>query len=72
METKDKAKVITELNYAFRQSFNSGQVMLTAGVNELDRNLKAKLMNGVRNFSTFTKNNDPHGEHDFGRVEIEG
>ena len=26
----------------------------------------------VQSFSNFTKDNDPHGEHDFGSFEIEG
>jgi hypothetical protein len=72
MEPKDKSKSIAELNDAFRRSFSGGQVMLTAGVHELDGKLKAKLLNVIKNFSTFTKHNDPHGERDFGSVEIEG
>jgi hypothetical protein len=72
METKDKSKAIAELNDAFRRSFSGGRVMLTAGVNELDGKLKAKLLSRVQSFSTFNENNDPHDEHDFGSVEIEG
>jgi len=26
----------------------------------------------VQSFSNFTKDNDPHGEHDFGSIKIEG
>ena len=26
----------------------------------------------VQSFSNFTKDNDPHGEHDFGSFEVEG
>lgn len=69
---KDKSGAIAELNDAFRRSFSGGQVMLTAGVHELDGKTKNRLLQEVRSFSTFTKNNDPHGEHDFGSVEIEG
>ena len=29
-------------------------------------------MTAVRGFDTFTENNDPHGEHDFGSIEVEG
>ena len=43
-----------------------------AGVDELDDKSKAKLLHEVRSFATFVKGNDPRGEHDFGKVEIEG
>lgn len=72
MDTKDKTATIAKLNDAFRQTFIGGQVMLTSGVYELDDKSKAKLLHEVRNFETFAKDNDPHGEHDFGKVEIEG
>lgn len=31
-----------------------------------------ELITAVREFNGFTKDNDPHGEHDFGQVEIDG
>lgn len=70
MDTKDKTSKIAKLNDAFRQSFIGGQVMLTSGVDDLDFKSKAKLLNEVRSFTTFAKDNDPHGEHDFGKIEI--
>ena len=72
MDAKVKTATIAKLNDAFRQSFIGGQVMLTAGVDELDDKSKAKLLHEVRSFATFVKGNDPRGEHDFGKVEIEG
>lgn len=72
MDVKDKTTKIAKLNDAFRQSFTGGRVMLTAGVNELEGKTKAKLLHQVRNFATFNSDNDPHGEHDFGKIEIEG
>ena len=30
------------------------------------------MLLAVQSFSNFTKDNDPHGEHDFGSFEIEG
>jgi Protein of unknown function (DUF3768) len=72
METKDKAATIAKLNDAFRQSLTGGRVMLTAGVNGLDGKSKAKLLQEVQSFSAFSNNNDPHGEHDFGKIEIDG
>lgn len=70
--TIEKAKTIAELNDAFRQTFMGGRVMLTMGVNTLDTKYKAELLRQVRKFTAFTRGNDPHDEHDFGRVEISG
>jgi uncharacterized protein DUF3768 len=33
---------------------------------------KARLILAVQRFSEFSAENDPHGEHDFGRFEIDG
>ena len=72
MDAKVKTTTIAKLNDAFRQSFTGGQVMLTSGVDDLDDMPKTKLLHAVRNFTEFVKCNDPHREHDFGNVEIEG
>ena len=61
-----------ELNDALRTTFTGGRVMMTAGVNEMESEAKAKLITAVRTFDRFDKGNDPHGEHDFGSVEIDG
>jgi Protein of unknown function (DUF3768) len=72
MDVKVKTATMAKLNDAFRQSFTGGQVMLTAGVNELEKGTKTRLLNQVQNFTAFSKNNDPQGEHDFGSIQIEG
>lgn len=72
MDAKVKATVIAKLNDTFRQSFTGGQVILTSGVDDLDDMSKAKVLYAVQNFTEFVKGNDPHKEHDFGKVEIEG
>ena len=63
---------IRELNDAFRTTFAGGKVMLTAGVEALPLNVKITLIILVMNFSEFTPDNDPHGEHDFGSFELAG
>ena len=45
---------------------------MTAGVDALPIDTKARVLLAVQSFSNFTKDNDPHGEHDFGSIEIEG
>jgi Protein of unknown function (DUF3768) len=67
-----KADAIRVLNDNFRSSFIGGQVFMTAGVNELPVDTKARVLLAVQSFSDFTTDNDPHGEHDFGNFEIAG
>ncbi len=57
---------------AFRRTFTGGRVMMTSGVNNLESEAKARLLTAVRTFDRFDKDNDPHGEHDFGSTDIDG
>jgi hypothetical protein len=45
---------------------------MTHGVSELPLDTKARVINAVRSFEQFTADNDPHREHDFGDIEIDG
>ena len=63
---------IRELNDAFRQSFIGGRVVVTPGVRSLPLATNALLLDRVRTFTDFDADNDPHQEHDFGAIEIEG
>lgn len=63
MVTEQSTKVAA-LNDAFREG--GFGVMVTRGVKELD-NLSG-LLKAVRVFDTFTEDNDPYGEHDFGSI----
>lgn len=63
---------IRELNDAFRASFLGGEVLLTPGVTALPPLVQAALLDGVRAFTAFTADNDPHAEHDFGALEVAG
>jgi hypothetical protein len=60
------------LNDDFRAAFVGGQVFMTAGVNALPVDTKARVLLAVQSFDKFTAENDPHHEHDFGSFEIEG
>src|ERR1700676_996862 len=68
----DRAAAIRVLNDNFRSTFVGGQVVMTQGVDALSLDSKARVILAVQSFSHFTKENDPHGEHDFGTFEIEG
>ena len=70
--SRTTADRIRLLNDNFRCTFIGGQVLMTAGVNALPIDTKARVLLAVQSFSSFTTDNDPHREHDFGSFEIEG
>ena len=45
---------------------------MTQGVAALPEGELAEVLERVRTFDEFTKDNDPHGEHDFGNFEVGG
>ena len=63
---------IALLNDTFRSTFLGGRVLVTPGVRELSPDTKERLLQEVRVFNTFDADNDPHGAHDFGSIELEG
>lgn len=63
---------IQVLNDRFRQTFLGGRVVMTAGVAAMADNDRRTLLDRVRHFDGFTKDNDPHGEHDFGTIDLGG
>jgi len=63
---------IKHLNDALRMTLRGGRVLLTVGVNALPDDLKALALQRTRTFTDFSKDNDPHGEHDFGSFELAG
>ena len=72
LASRSKSDSIRVLNDNFRSTYVGGQVVMTAGVNELPLDTKARVLLAVQSFSNFTKDNDPHREHDFGSLEIQG
>src|SRR5208337_3200774 len=70
--TMSKSEAIRTLNDAFRRTFVGGMVMITAGVEAMPRDQRRALLAKVRAFETFSDDNDPHGEHDFGAVDEAG
>lgn len=66
----EKVSTIAVLNDAFRRTFAGGRVLMTAGVSELPDMVKSEALQRVARFEDFCEDNDPHGEHDFGRFEL--
>ena len=60
---------VTALNDAFRRTFMGGRVLLTAGITSLSETHQVEIMQAVQSFESFTADNDPYGEHDFGRID---
>jgi hypothetical protein len=64
---------IRTLNDAFRGAGGlGGRVLFTAGVSDLGVEFSHLALGLVRLFDKFDPDNDPHGEHDFGGVELKG
>ena len=68
---------IAERNDEFRVAVltepqKNGRCVVTQGVHVLDPDVKMSILAKVSAFDKFTEDNDPHGEHDFGALEILG
>ena len=46
--------------------------MTTCGVNQLSEETRIELFRSVQHFDNFVQDNDPYGEHDFGKVVVGG
>jgi Protein of unknown function (DUF3768) len=70
-ETATTAPTIADLNDRFRKGDRTlGKHMASARVNALTSEQQQELTRLVRVFNDFTEGNDPHGERDFGSVEL--
>lgn len=68
----DRLSPVAALNDAFRQDFRRGRLVLTHGTASLPAGKLQHLLREVQRFAAFTPENDPHGEHDFGKIAVEG
>jgi hypothetical protein len=69
---------IRVLNDAFRTqpfigaAFDANELIITQGVADRGDDFIDRAVMEVREFSDFTEDNDPYGEHDFGSFELDG
>lgn len=63
---------IAALNDRLRTTGQGGRMFVTQAVATLPSHVSDQLLTRLRSFAEFTPNNDPHGEHDFGIITIEG
>lgn len=62
---------IRALNDQFRRDLQGGTILLTHGVRSLGSGFVEEALLAVARFNDFTEANDPHGEHDFGLIQID-
>jgi methyltransferase (TIGR00027 family) len=61
---------VYELNDALRQTFTGGRVLFSPGICSLPPDAKAEVLERVRGFTEFDRENNPH--HDFGSFDFAG
>lgn len=69
---QQRVEIIAQYNDALRQTFWGGKVMMTEGVSALEATKVQLIFNAVRDFDTFTQDNDPYGERNFGKITMDG
>ena len=67
-----RSRKLAELNDRLRQTGQGGRIVITRGIRERGETFVARVLERVRTFDAFTKENDPYGEHDFGNFELDG
>lgn len=75
----DTAEIIAKQNDLFRQNLGSifppsrvlGKYMMSQGVSTLSGEDQLDIILKVRSYDDFTEDNNPHGERDMGRFQLE-
>jgi hypothetical protein len=70
-DSASKVTLIRELNDKLRTTCVGGALLSTDGIAALPEATRKRIMTAIRTFDAFTADNDPHGEHDFGAVEVD-
>lgn len=67
-----RAEQIARLNDQLRMTGRGGTIMLTRGVRMLPGFKPTELLAALASYDGFDVDNDPHGERDFGDLDIAG
>lgn len=77
--TDQHTKIIRDHNDLFRAARMAGQhtdipgrIVITRGIAHLEEAERQAIFAKVREFDSFTEDNDPYGEHDFGSITHAG
>ena len=65
----DQTGRIRALNDKLRRTGTGGRVVMTAGIAALPPEAVAAVLLAVQVYDSFSPDNDPYGEHDFGIVD---
>jgi hypothetical protein len=66
------AERIAQLNDKLRKTGRGGQIVVTRGATALSGFDPEELMAALARYDSFDEDNDPHGERDFGDVDLWG
>ena len=73
IDTEFRLKRIVRLNDALRRGQGKNTTaVVTEGLHQFGEAYLAKVSQAVAGFDQFSEANDPHGEHDFGELTIDG
>ncbi len=67
-----RAEMIARLNDAVRKTASGGVIVVTRGVRVLPGFTPTALIGALAGYDGFDPDNDPHGERDFGDLELFG
>jgi hypothetical protein len=67
-----KTQKVRALNDNLRQHHAGGSLVITVGVAALGHEAVEIIVKAISAFDDFCLENDPHEEHDFGSIEIDG
>ena len=67
-----RAEKIARLNDELRQEGQGGIIVVTRGVRALGSYSVTAILALLRQYDEFDIDNDPHGERDFGDLELDG
>jgi hypothetical protein len=65
-----KTARIRALNDALRRCGRGGRIMMTAGIDALGSEKRARVLRAVAAFDNFNEDNDPYGEHDCATLRV--
>lgn len=67
-----RAERIARINDLLRKNSMGGQIVVTRGVQDLVKFNVTELFAALRSYDDFDAMNDPHGERDFGAIDLWG
>ena len=71
-QSDPRTRKIRALNDPLRRDLVGGRIFMTPGVQGLGDKVVSQVLLEIMAFDDFTPDNDPYGEHDFGRLKIAG